>query len=305
MPFRFNPDLTEEDITPWETYVNRRRVMKAGAGALAAAALAPSAAARGRWDAREKPTPLRDITSYNNFVEFGAGKSAPREKAQGLTIRPWTLRIDGLVDRPGDFALEDILKAMTIEQRVYRFRCVETWSMVVPWDGFMLADLLKWAGVKAGAKYVAFETLRRPSEMPGQKSPLFPWPYREGLRLDEAMHPLTLMATGLYGKPMPKQNGAPLRLVVPWKYGFKSIKSVVRITLTDKRPETSWSSLQPDEYGFYANVNPKVDHPRWSQATERRLGSGLFSRRIPTRLFNGYAEHVAALYRGMDLRKNY
>jgi sulfoxide reductase catalytic subunit YedY len=194
---------------------------------------------------------------------------------------------------------------MTIEDRIYRFRCVEAWSMVVPWRGFMLADLLKWAGVKKDAKYVAFETLYRPSEMPGQKSMAVDWPYREGLRLDEAMHPLTLMATGMYGKPLPNQSGAPLRLIVPWKYGFKSIKSVVKITLTDTRPKTTWNELVPDEYGFYANVNPQVDHPRWSQATERRLGGGFFSRRKKTRMFNGYEKEVASLYKGMDLRKNF
>ncbi|HHN72556.1 MAG TPA: protein-methionine-sulfoxide reductase catalytic subunit MsrP, partial [Thermopetrobacter sp.] len=189
------------------------------------------------------------------------------------------------------------------ERRIYRFRCVEGWSMVLPWDGFMLRDLLRRVGVRTGARYVAFETLHRPKEMPGQKYPLLDWPYREGLRLDEATHPLTLLATGIYGRPLPKQNGAPLRLVVPWKYGFKSIKSIVRITLTATRPPTSWNTAAPDEYGFYANVNPKVDHPRWSQATERPLGGGLFAERVPTRMFNGYGEEVAALYAGMDLRK--
>jgi sulfoxide reductase catalytic subunit YedY len=213
------------------------------------------------------------------------------------------VKIDGMVDNPGEFAFEDIMARMTVEERIYRFRCVEAWSMVVPWNGFELADLLNLAGVQSGAKYVAFETLYRPDEMWGQKYPVLEWPYVEGLRLDEAMHPLTIMATGIYGRDIPNQNGAPLRLVVPWKYGFKSIKSVVRITLTDQEPPTSWNIANGREYGFYSNVNPEVDHPRWSQASERRIGGGLFARKIPTLMFNGYEEEVASLYEGMDLRK--
>ena len=215
------------------------------------------------------------------------------------------MTIDGLVDRPGDYAFEDILSKMTIEERIYRFRCVEAWSMVVPWNGFELADLLDLAGIRSSARYVAFETLLRPEEMPGQNSRVLDWPYVEGLRLDEALNPLTIMATGLYGKDIPNQNGAPLRLVVPWKYGFKSIKSVVKITLTDTQPPTTWNKAGPREYGFYSNVNPEVDHPRWSQATEQRVGGGLFARRQETLMFNGYADEVAGLYAGMDLEKDF
>lgn len=213
------------------------------------------------------------------------------------------MQITGLVERPGVYDFEDIMKKMTIEERIYRFRCVEAWSMVVPWNGFELADLLDLAGIQSSAKYVAFETLYRPEEMPGQEMFVLDWPYVEGLRLDEALHPLTIMATGIYGRDIPNQNGAPLRLVVPWKYGFKSIKSIVKITLTDKEPPTSWNIANPREYGFYSNVNPEVDHPRWSQASERPLGGGLFARRIPTLMFNGYAEEVGDLYKGMNLRK--
>ncbi len=310
MPKWFTPDLTENDVTPEEVYFNRRKFMRA-AGAVA---LFPTLAAceseggnQARAEGRNelKPSPYEDITSYNNFYEFGTSKRDPKKHAQRLTTKPWHITIDGLVDKPGVYPLEDILKGMDIEERIYRFRCVEGWSMVIPWNGFMLRDLLKRVGVKAGAKYVAFETLHRPEEMPGQKLPLLEWPYREGLRLDEAMHPLTLLATGLYGKDMPKQNGAPIRLVVPWKYGFKSIKSIVRISLVDTQPPNTWNMMQPDEYGFYANVNPHVSHPRWSQATERRLGEGLFGKRVPTLMFNGYEEQVASLYKGMDLRKYY
>jgi len=210
-----------------------------------------------------------------------------------------------MVDKPGSYDFKTIMEAMTVEERIYRFRCVEAWSMVIPWNGFELADLLNMAGVQSGAKYVAFETLVRPEEMWGQKRSFIEWPYREGLRLDEAMHPLTFMATGIYGKDIPNQNGAPLRLVVPWKYGFKSIKSIVKITLTDEQPLASWNMLQPREYGFYSNVNPEVDHPRWSQASERRVGGGLLAKRIPTQMFNGYADQVASLYDGMDLRENF
>ena len=213
--------------------------------------------------------------------------------------------LDEYLDNPGDYAMADIMNTMTIEERIYRFRCVEAWSMVVPWNGFELADLLDMAGVQEGAKYVAFETALRPDEMPGVRFPVLDWPYVEGLRLDEAMHPLTIMATGIYDKPIPNQNGAPMRLVVPWKYGYKSIKSIVRITLTDQQPPTSWNKSQSSEYGFYSNVNPTVDHPRWSQATERRIGGGLFSRRQDTLMFNGYEEEVASLYQGMDLSANF
>jgi sulfoxide reductase catalytic subunit YedY len=215
------------------------------------------------------------------------------------------VKIDGMVDKPGDYALEGVLSQVAVEERVDRFGGGEAWAVVIPWNGFQLSDLLARVGPQSGAKYVAFETLVRPEEMPGQKSRSLDWPYREGLRLDEAMHPLTLMATGLYGKDLPNQNGAPLRLVVPWKYGFKSIKSSVRLTLTEKQPPATWNMLQPREYGFYSNVNPEVDHPRWSQASERPVGGGLFAKRKPTLMFNGYGEHVAGLYAGMDLAKNF
>ena len=302
MAFTFKSDLKYSDVTPRARYLNRRRIMAAAAGAALGTLAGPSLGA-GKYDTDAAPNPLEDITGYNNFYEFGTSKRDPARHAGALTTDPWSVRIDGLVERPGNYDLADLLKGMDIEERIYRFRCVEAWSMVVPWNGFQLGRLLDRVGVRSGARYVAFETLLRPEEMPGQKSRLLDWPYREGLRLDEAMHPLTLIATGLYGEVLPKQNGAPLRLVVPWKYGFKSIKSIVRITLTDTRPPTTWNSLQPGEYGFYANVNPNVDHPRWSQATERRIGAGLFARRQETLMFNGYGEWVADLYAGMDLAK--
>lgn len=256
----------------------------------------------------EKLTPYEHVTSYNNFYEFGYEKSDPADKAGALTTDPWSVEISGEVAKPGVYSLEDILKGVDLEERVYRLRCVEAWSMVIPWIGFSLADLLKKVQPTSKAKYVAFYTLERPSEMPEQKSRFssIDWPYREGLRIDEAMHPLTLMAVGLYGQVLPNQNGAPLRLVVPWKYGFKSIKSIVKIELSETQPKTTWNMLQPREYGFYANVNPQVDHPRWSQASERRLPSGLLKPNIiPTQLFNGYADQVADLYKGMDLQKFY
>lgn len=272
----------------------------AGIGLAGGLASASSAAQRAE---ELVPNEWEDITNYNNYYEFGTGKSDPAKYAGALSTTPWSVEINGLVDRPAVYHLEDILQKMTIEERIYRFRCVEAWSMVVPWNGFELADLLNMAGVQSQAKYVAFQTLYRPEEMRGQNYPVLDWPYVEGLRLDEAMHPLTLMANGIYGKQIPNQNGAPLRLVVPWKYGFKSIKSIVKITLTDTMPPTSWSLANAREYGFYSNVNPQVDHPRWSQATERRIGGGLFAKRQPTLMFNGYQEDVAELYKDMDLTK--
>ncbi|MGB3316268.1 MAG: protein-methionine-sulfoxide reductase catalytic subunit MsrP, partial [Albidovulum sp.] len=239
-----------------------------------------------------------------NFYEFGTGKDDPVAYAGSLTTDPWAIQIDGMVDKPGNYDLADILSGVTLEERIYRFRCVEAWSMIVPWIGFELASLLDRVGVQPGAKYVAFETLVRPEEMPGQQYRILDWPYREGLRLDEAMHPLTILATGLYGEELPNQNGAPIRLVVPWKYGFKSIKSIVRISLTDQMPDTTWNMQNPREYGFYSNVNPTVDHPRWSQASERRIGAGLFAGRQDTLMFNGYEEQVAGLYAGQDLSKD-
>lgn len=299
MAYRWTNTLTSEDVTPYSTYLNRRQLM-AGLGAGAIAGTVPIA---GRAQEALEPNAWDEITNYCNYYEFGTGKEDPARNAQALTIDPWTVRIDGLVDKPGDYSFADILSQMTIEERIYRFRCVEAWSMVIPWNGFELADLLNWVGVQPEAKYVAFETALRPDEMPGVRYPVLDWPYVEGLRLDEAMHPLTMMATGIYGRDIPKQNGAPMRLVVPWKYGFKSIKSIVRISLVAEQPAASWNVANAREYGFYSNVNPEVDHPRWSQATERRIGSALFAKREPTLMFNGYADEVASLYEGMDLRK--
>jgi sulfoxide reductase catalytic subunit YedY len=298
-PTKADPKWSE--VTPKAQYLNRRALL-AGAGALAIAGSAFAQPARSRFSTDEAPNSFDDITSYNNFYEFGLDKRDPKRNAQRLTIEPWSIVIDGLVERPGTYDIADVLSGQPLEERIYRFRCVEAWSMVVPWVGFELAGLLNRVGVRPSARYVAFETLMRPSEMPGLARRVLDWPYREGLRLDEAMHPLTILATGIYDEPMPKQNGAPIRLVVPWKYGFKSIKSIVRITLTETQPHTSWNAAAPNEYGFYANVNPQVSHPRWSQASERRIGDGLFGRRRETLMFNGYAEEVAGLYAGMDLR---
>ncbi|WP_299889719.1 protein-methionine-sulfoxide reductase catalytic subunit MsrP [uncultured Ruegeria sp.] len=300
MAQRWTNTLTYADVTPRKAFLNRRQVMAGMAGVGLTAMSRPAAAE----DGLEANT-WEEITSYNNYYEFGTGKDDPAKYAGSLTTEPWSIKIDGLVDRPGEYDFKDILSEMTIEERIYRFRCVEAWSMVIPWNGFELSDLLNMAGVQEDAKYVAFETAYRPEEMPGVRSPVLEWPYREGLRMDEAMHPLTIMATGIYDRPIPNQNGAPLRLVVPWKYGFKSIKSIVRITLTDTQPPTSWNMAGPREYGFYSNVNPNVDHPRWSQGSERRIGGGLFSKRVPTLMFNGYEQEVASLYNGMDLAKNY
>jgi sulfoxide reductase catalytic subunit YedY len=282
----------------------------AGAGALAVGGIAGPALAKlnakpSIYSTDAEPNSFEDITSYNNYYEFGTGKDDPARYADALTTDPWTVKIDGLVDKPGDYDLADIMQGVSLEERIYRFRCVEAWSMVVPWVGFELADLLARVGVQPSAKYVAFETLVRAEEMPGIRRGYLDWPYREGLRLDEAMHPLTIMATGLYDEPMPNQNGAPIRLVVPWKYGFKSIKSIVRISLTEEQPPTSWNMANAREYGFYSNVNPQVDHPRWSQASERKVGGGLFAQRQPTLMLNGYEEEVAGLYAGMDLAKFY
>ncbi|WP_439144116.1 protein-methionine-sulfoxide reductase catalytic subunit MsrP [Planktotalea sp.] len=303
MAYRWKNTLSDNDVTDHALFLNRRQLMAGAAGlGLATAIDGPRAALA--QEALE-PNSFEDITSYNNFYEFGTGKDDPVKNAGALTTTPWTVTIDGMVDKPGEYDFTDIMAKMTVEERIYRFRCVEAWSMVVPWNGFELKDLLDLAGVQSSAKYVAFETLYRPEEMVGQKFPTLEWPYVEGLRLDEAMHPLTIMATGIYGKDIPNQNGAPMRLVVPWKYGFKSIKSVVKITLTDKEPPTSWNIANAREYGFYSNVNPEVDHQRWSQATERKIGGGLFAKRIPTLMLNGYEEEVASLYEGMDMSVNF
>lgn len=306
MQKRFDGNLKWSDVTPKAQWLNRRSLLT-GAGALmvAGAAQAKIGAAPSALSTTDAPNTLEEITSYNNFYEFGTGKEDPSNNSGDFKPEPWSVKIDGMVDKPGDYGLDDILGGVTLEERIYRFRCVEAWSMVVPWVGFELATLLNRVGVQSGAKYVAFETVVRPEQMPGQRSALLDWPYREGLRLDEAMNPLTILATGLYDEPMPNQNGAPIRLVVPWKYGFKSIKSIVRITLTDTQPITTWSTLNPREYGFYSNVNPTVDHPRWSQASERRVGGGLFAKRVDTQMFNGYGDQVASLYTGQDLKKDY
>jgi sulfoxide reductase catalytic subunit YedY len=310
MTFKLKP-IPSSEITPREVYMRRREFL---GGALAVAALggfaggaaaAPLTFSKSAFSTNEPPTPKADITSYNNFYEFGTHKSDPSSYAGSLNTSPWSVKIDGMVSKPGTYTLEDILKPVSLEERVYRLRCVEGWSMVVPWIGFPLSALIARAGPLGSAKFVAFETLARPSEMRGQKGwfQTLDWPYVEGLRLDEAMHPLTILAVGLYGETLPNQNGAPLRLVVPWKYGFKSIKSIVRISLVEKQPVTSWNKLDPAEYGFYSNVNPEVDHPRWSQKTERRIGdgSGLFAKRQATLPFNGYGDEVAGLYAGMNL----
>ena len=253
----------------------------------------------------EKLTSFKDITSYNNYYEFGTSKSDPQDHAHLLKIDPWSISIEGSVAKPLKLDIDELIKLIPIEERIYRLRCVEGWSMVIPWIGIPLNSLLKKITPTGNAKYVEFVSLKRPSEMIGQKDDMLDWPYTEGLRLDEAMHPLTILAVGLYGKVLPKQNGAPIRLVVPWKYGFKSIKAITKIRLVEKMPISTWMKANPKEYGFYSNVNPEVDHPRWTQATERRIGESLLSPRLKTQMFNGYKEEVAHLYQGMDLNKNF
>jgi len=308
MAFRFKTDLKYSDVTPRADFLNRRQLM---AGAVAGATLAALPAAAkiptvpSPYSTDLTPNTFEEITTYCNFYEFGTAKDDPAKHAHALTTDPWSVEIGGMVDKPGSYDLADITKGVQMEERIYRFRCVEAWSMVIPWVGFQLSDLLERVGVQSGAKYVSFETLTRPEEMWAQERQILDWPYREGLRLDEAMHPLTIIATGLYGDELPKQNGAPLRLVVPWKYGFKSIKSIVKITLTEREPVTTWKSANAREYGFYSNVNPTVDHPRWSQASERKIGGGLFAKRQPTLMMNGYADEVASLYADMDLSKDF
>ncbi|SDD49259.1 sulfoxide reductase catalytic subunit YedY [Paracoccus isoporae] len=292
------------DVTPQALWLDRRSFI-AGATALAATPAAALTGSASQYSTSEKPNSFEEITNYNNFYEFGFGKEDPARYADRMTTDPWSVEIGGLVERPGSYGVEDLAPDNALEERIYRLRCVEAWSMVIPWLGVPLASVLSKAGIRPSAKFVAFETLYRPEEMIAQRGGGIDWPYHEGLRIDEAMHPLTILATGLYDKPMPNQNGAPIRLVVPWKYGFKSIKSIVKITLTETQPLTSWQTLQPREYGFYANVNPEVDHPRWSQATERRIGAGLLGGRQETEMFNGYGDQVAGLYAGMDLAKNY
>jgi sulfoxide reductase catalytic subunit YedY len=314
MPNQRNPRRPlPSEITPPERYFNRREVLAAlaaagaiGTGLPETARAAPLKATKNpRFSLKEAPNSFEDITTYNNFYEFGTEKSDPAQRSSKFKPQPWSVKVSGEAARTGTFTLEDILKPHALEERIYRLRCVEAWSMVVPWVGFTLGDLLRRFEPSSKAKYVAFKTVMRPAEMPGQRFPVLDWPYVEGLRIDEAMHPLAFVAVGLYGQTLPNQNGAPLRLVVPWKYGFKGIKSIVEIRFTERQPPTSWNLSAPSEYGFFANVNPAVDHPRWSQARERRIGASLFASKQDTLPFNGYAEQVAGLYKGMDLRKFY
>ena len=304
------PDIPSSEITPERAFLDRRAFIAAAGSAVAALAVPRAAAAlvhRGAEspETRQRgdtPTPYADVTTYNNYYEFGTGKDDPAREARDFRPRPWTVEIAGEVARPARYDLDDLLRPHTVQERVYRLRCVEAWSMVVPWRGIPLRDVIGRVQPTPRARFVEFTTLHDPRRMPGQRSDVIAWPYVEGLRMDEAMHPLALLATGLYGRDLPNQNGAPLRLVVPWKYGFKSIKAIVRIRFVREQPETTWALMARSEYGFYANVNPDVDHPRWSQARERRIGEFL---RRPTLPFNGYADQVAQLYAGMDLRRSF
>jgi sulfoxide reductase catalytic subunit YedY len=301
-------DIPSSEITPETLYHNRRTFLKMAAaaailpGCMSEAAPEPVQAKPGRFNTDEKQTPYEDITTYNNYYEFGLAKEDPVRNAGNFVTKPWTVKVEGMVKTPKTWALEDLIKGFTNEDRVYRMRCVEGWSMVIPWLGFPLADLVKRLEPLPSAKFVEFQTLNDRKQMPGLRLNVLDWPYTEGLRMDEAMNPLTIMAVGIYGKPLPNQNGAPMRLVVPWKYGFKGAKSIATIRFVDQQPRTAWNVANPTEYGFYSNVNPEVHHPRWRQDTETRIGE--FFRR-KTLMFNGYTEHVAQLYAGMDLRKFY
>jgi sulfoxide reductase catalytic subunit YedY len=316
---RWKPDLREAEATPEPTYLRRREFLKLGAagaigsavGAFPVPALAgpddPSGdvlpvARKADMAGGERPTPWKSVTTYNNFYEFGTDKADPAQRAGSLRTRPWTLTVDGEVKKPLSIGIEEILKMAPLEERIYRFRCVEAWSMVVPWVGFPLAELVKRVEPGSRAKYVVFQTLLDPAQMPGQRSRVLEWPYTEGLRIDEAVNPLTLLAVGLYGRVLPSQNGAPLRVITPWKYGFKGAKSIVRMRFVEEQPRTTWAIMAPTEYGFYGNVNPAVDHPRWSQGKERRLGEFFRRETLP---FNGYGAEVAGLYTGLDPRKLY
>jgi methionine sulfoxide reductase catalytic subunit len=319
MLIRKTPGFTvpASEITPQAVYQRRREFLKILAASSAAAWL-PQGNAQGKLaklagakspvagaTVADKVTSYKDITSYNNFYEFGTEKDDPVAEAHRLRTRPWTVSIEGEVRKPKVYGIEDLLKLAPMEERIYRMRCVEGWSMVIPWVGYSLSALIKQVEPTGNAKFVEFVTLADPKQMPGLRSPVLQWPYLEGLRMDEASHPLTLLGFGLYGEVLPNQNGAPIRLVVPWKYGFKSAKSLVKIRFTERQPKTAWEVAAPQEYGFYSNVNPKVDHPRWSQATERRIGGGLFQAKIPTLMFNGYEAQVGQLYAGLDLKKFY
>jgi sulfoxide reductase catalytic subunit YedY len=315
MKFRV-PRIAPSEITPPEVYFSRRALL-AGALATGASALLPAAeppqpqgetlkyTLNSQYSVKETPNKFEEIAGYNNFYEFGTDKDSPSRYAHTLRTRPWSVTVYGEAEVRGNFDLDDLLKGQALEERIYRFRCVEAWSLVVPWVGFPLSSLIARFKPTSRAKYVEFTTLYDPQQMPGQRVPILKWPYVEGLRIDEAMHPLTLMVVGLYGRVLPNQDGAPLRLIVPWKYGFKSIKSIVKIGFTEAQPRTAWNLAASDEYGFYANVNPQVDHPRWSQASERRIGAPFLAARRPTLPFNGYAEQVASLYQGLDLHRNF
>lgn len=318
--YRF-PTPKASEITPQELFLNRRQFMVGAAAASAGSSIITPATAQDNTNYKplnvsiknsplstsDAPNPLQDIASYNNFYEFGTGKDDPARNAGALTTDPWSIDVGGLVNNPGKIDINDLLTSPELEERIYRLRCVEAWSMVIPWVGIPLYKVLNQYQAQGNAKYISFETLVRPEEMNGQRSAFggLDWPYREGLRMDEAMHPLTLLAVGVYGQTMPNQNGAPVRLVVPWKYGFKSIKSIVSINFVEQEPQTTWNMQAANEYGFYSNVNPGVDHPRWSQKSERIIGSGVFGSRRQTEMFNGYIEQVGSLYDGMDLTKSF
>lgn len=309
MKTSYSSTIPASEITPKTLFEQRRRFIQMATGASAALLANPllanetlTASASSAYGLTDELTPLKDITRYNNFYEFGTDKEAPAKRASSLITRPWTISVEGEVEKPQTFDIDQLLKLAPIEERIYRLRCVEAWSMVVPWLGYPLAELIKRVQPTSAAHYVEFISLHDPEQMPGQRSPVLQWPYKEGLRIDEAMHPLTLLTFGLYGELLPKQNGAPVRMVIPWKYGFKSAKSIVKIRFVEQQPVSSWMQAGPNEYGFYANVNPAVDHPRWSQAKERRIGDFL---KRPTLPFNGYADQVASLYNGMDLTKDF
>ena len=312
-------DIRPSEITSKDNYLNRRDFIRAGSIAGAATMAGPALGAIVPDARREKigdigtsifssdeaPNDYEDVVTYNNYYEFGTGKQDPYENAQEFRSRPWSITVDGEAAKTGTYHFEDFIKPFDLEERIYRMRCVEAWSMVIPWVGISLADVIKHLQPTSKARYVAFETLHDPSQMPGQRRRSLAWPYREGLTIAEATNPLAIFAVGIYGEVLPNQNGAPIRLIVPWKYGFKGIKSIVRMSFVEKRPQTSWNMAAPNEYGFFANVNPEVHHPRWSQARERRIGSGLFASKQPTLMFNGYGEQVAHLYDGIDLRRNF
>ena len=319
MLIKKSDDIRPSEITSKDNYLNRRAFIRAGSIAGALSLAGPSLGAMVPDKRREKLADVSasafstdeeandylDVTTYNNYYEFGTGKADPHQNATEFEPRPWSITVDGHAEKTGTFHFEDFIKPFDLEERIYRMRCVEAWSMVIPWVGISLADVVKHFQPTSKAKYVAFETLHDPVRMVGQRRGVLDWPYREGLTIAEATNPLAILAVGIFGEVLPNQNGAPIRLVVPWKYGFKGIKSIVRIRFVSSRPKTSWNMSAPNEYGFYANVNPDVSHPRWSQARERRIGGGLFAKKIPTQMFNGYGEQVAHLYDGLNLRRNF